>query len=264
MGGEKKSETTVVNQTTTPQPTAEETALNKLKLEQQQELNPFETRNIKSGLDLSNLLLKGLNLPGYLNTLPGGIDEATTQSIVDQSLKDINPYFAQSNLLDSGVRASAMARTAGDVRRQSATFNLQNLQQLLNLAVGGQAIPVQAATNEGVALGQRLAGLRSVNTSGVSTATSKGPNPFLQSFQTGAGTALGNFVCWVAAEVYEGGWEDIRTIQAQNFFLHKAPKWLLNFYAKFGERTAKFIKDKPMLKSILFRPLFRVFSWLGA
>ncbi len=182
MGSSKESGTTVVNQTTTPTPTAEETERNKILLEREKATSPAITRNILSGLDLSDLLLRGQNLPGYLSTLPGGISEDQTQSMVNKSLKDINPFFSQSNLLDSGVRASSMARAANDTRLQSATFNLGNLQQLLNLAVGGQAQPLQAPVSFGAQLGQSLAGLRSTNTSGTSTQTIKSMNPFFEKF----------------------------------------------------------------------------------
>lgn len=177
---EKSSGTTVVNQTSTPTPTAEETAYNQLKLEQQQAVNPYETQAIQSGLTLSNSLLTGQALPGYLNSLPGGISESDTQNMVNQSLHDITPGFQSSGLLDSGVRASISARTAGDIRNQNAAFNVQNLLQLLNIATGSQANPLQAPVSMGAQLGSSLAGLRSNTTSGTSSYSTQKQNPFLQ------------------------------------------------------------------------------------
>jgi hypothetical protein len=193
MGKERQASQTTINQSTTPTPTAEETALNQLQLQQQRDIQPSETRNILSGLDLSQLLLTGQPLPGYLGGLPGGISEDVTQGIVDRSLRDIAPSFQQSGLLDSGVRASIGARTAGDIRLGSATFNLQNLQQLLNLAVGGQAQPFQAPIALSGQLGERLAGLRSTQTQGTSSTTST--NPFLTGggILQGVGTGIGAF-----------------------------------------------------------------------
>ena len=191
MGKSKETSSSQQSSTQVAQPTAEETALNKLDLEARQATQPGLIKAQTSGLNLSNLLLQGLGLPGYLGQLPGGISEDVTQDIVGQSLRDIQPGFQQSGLLDSGVRASISARTAGDVRRQSAQFNIQNLQQLLNLALGGQAQVQQPIIGQAGAFGERLGGLRSITQTGGTTTTTKKPNVFLQSFAQGAGQGLG-------------------------------------------------------------------------
>src|SRR3990167_7748159 len=191
MGSDKSKSTTTVNQSTTPTPTAEETRLNQLDL-QLRERNQGALGDVQgNSLNLANLLLKGQGLPGYLGGLPGGVDEGVTQSIVDKSLRDIKPSFQQGGILDSGVAASVSARTAGDIRRNSAEFNINNLMQLLNLATGNAAqvqTPILAQSSD---LGGRLAGLRSVNQTGNSNTTTKSMNPFLKSFQQSAGTSLG-------------------------------------------------------------------------
>ena len=193
MGKEKQSSSTTINQSSTPTPTAEETRLNQLDL-QAREANQQGTIDIqKNSLNLGNLLLQGMQLPGYLQGLPGGISPEVTQGIVDQSLRDIKPSFQQGGILDSGVAASISARTAGDIRMNSEQFNLQNLQQLLNLAVGGQAQIQQPIIGQSQVLGQRLAGLRSTNTTGGSTGMTSSMNPFLKSFQTSLGQSLGGF-----------------------------------------------------------------------
>jgi len=192
VGQEKSSGTTVVNQSSSATPTAEETALNQLRLGQLQETAPYETEAIKSGLTLSNLLLGGQPLPGYLGGLPLGIGEDQTQSMVNSALRDITPGFQSSGLLDSGVRASISARTAGDIRNQNAAFNVQNLQQLLNIATGSQAQPLQAPMNYSSQLGASLAGLRSTNTSGTTTQNYRSnQNPFLNSLAGGFGQGFG-------------------------------------------------------------------------
>jgi len=194
MGSKEKSgSTTTINQSTAPTPTAEETALNRLDL-QAREANQQGTIDIqRNALNLGNLLLQGQQLPGYLRGLPGGISEDVTQDLVNQSLRDIKPSFQQGGILDSGVAASVSARTAGDIRRGSAEFNLNNLQQLLNLAVGGQAQIQQPILAQSQALGGRLAGLRTVNQTGTTTATSSSMNPFLKNFQSSLGTSLGSW-----------------------------------------------------------------------
>lgn len=192
MGAEKSGSSTTINQSSTPTPTAEETKLNQLQLQDYEASQAGRQQVNASGLNLANLLLQGQNLPGYLQNLPGGISPDVTQSIVDQSLRDIKPSFQQGGILDSGVAASISARTAGDIRNQSAQFNMQNLQQLLNLAVGGQAVPLSYGTDIAGQLGGRLAGLRTTNTTGTQNTTTTGMNPFMKSFQTSLGGALGN------------------------------------------------------------------------
>ena len=192
MGAEKSTQTTVQNQTSTPAPTVEETRLNQLDL-QAREANQQGTIDIqKNSLNLGNLLLQGLQLPGYLGGLPQGISPQVTDELVQQSLRDIKPSFQQGGILDSGVAASIAGRTAGDIRLNSAQFNLQNLQQLINLAVGGQAQIQQPIIGQSQILGQRLAGLRSLNQTGTNTQTTSSMNPFLKSFQTSLGKTLGS------------------------------------------------------------------------
>lgn len=194
MGSKEKSGgTTTVNQTTTNTPAPYEAERNALLYNQEAETMPSQTRNILSGLDLSNMLLTGQQLPGYLGALPGGISEDVTQGLVDRAMNDVNVGSQSSGLLDSGVNASLRARTSGDIRLGSATFNLQNLQQLLNLAVGGQAQPFQAPIAYGQQLGASLAGLRSTNTSGSQQMSNYAMNPFMKSFQTSMGSSLGSF-----------------------------------------------------------------------
>lgn len=192
MGSDKSTQSTSSNQTQTVTPDPSLTEMNKLDLELRQG-NQQGLANIqKSGLELGDLLLKGMQLPGYLNTLPGGIDQATTQAMVDQSLRDIQPKFQQGGILDSGVAASISARAANDTRLASAQFNIQNLAQLLNLALGGQAQVQQPIITQASQLGNRLQGLSSVNTTGTSNQTTTAMNPFMKSFQTGLGSSLGS------------------------------------------------------------------------
>lgn len=166
--------------------TPEERQLNQLQLEQARAFDPIQRQLNANGGNLVNQLLTGQALPGYLNTLPGGISPDVTQHIVDQSLRDLYPQFQSSGILDSGVAASIAGRTAGDIRASAEQFNIQNLQQLLNLAVGGQAQVQQPMLNTTSQLGSRLAGLRTTNQ------TITAMNPFLKSFQESAGKTLGS------------------------------------------------------------------------
>lgn len=196
MGQSKSSESSGGStQQTTVQPTAEETELNKILLGQKKETAPLETQAAKSGLTLSDLLLTGGDLPGFLQGLPGGISPDVTQDIVDRSLGDVRAGLQGGGLLDSGVRQELEARTSADIRTQSSQFNLQNLQQLLNLAVGGQAQPFASTLGFGGQLSQSLAGLRGTSTTGNFNQQTTSTNPFLtgKDILGGIGTGIGAF-----------------------------------------------------------------------
>lgn len=185
MSNEKQKTETTQRAEATP----EERELNKLLLEQARAGQAGTLQIQESGQNLINQLLTGQALPGYLEGLPGGISPEVTNRIVQQSLEDVRGGLQAQGLLNSGVRAELETQTAADIRAQAEQFNLQNIQQLLNLATGGQA-QNQALIGQGTSqLGQSLAGLRTIT--GSSTQTSM--NPFLKSFQQSAGKSLGSF-----------------------------------------------------------------------
>jgi hypothetical protein len=70
---------------------------------------------------------------------------------------------------------------------------------------------------------------------------------------SGAGAVLGKAavaaICWVAREVY--GEDDPKWMVFRQWLLTEAPEWLLDLYMEEGERFAKFISDKPLLKFIV-------------
>lgn len=55
--------------------------------------------------------------------------------------------------------------------------------------------------------------------------------------------------CWVAREVY--GESNPRWMMFRHWLFTLAPGWFRNLYIKFGERFAKFISNKPALKSFI-------------
>ena len=66
----------------------------------------------------------------------------------------------------------------------------------------------------------------------------------------GAATSIGTAMfCWVAREVY--GIENPKWLQFRYWMLNDAPSWFRNLYIKYGERIAKFISNKPRIKSII-------------
>lgn len=189
--GEKTAVTNVNSNQQQYTPTAEETQLNRDYADIFSAGKPGMIRNQQAGMDASYNLLTGQDLPGYLKDLPYGISKDVQDSIVQESLRQIMPSFQSGGILNSGAAASISARTAGDIYRNSAQFNLQNLQQLLNLGVGGQAQPLQMGMSAGSQLSSNLAGLRSYSGSSNGSSTTMGMNPFLKSFQQSAGSSLG-------------------------------------------------------------------------
>ena len=188
MGSSKQPSTsTTINSSssTTPSPTQE--AYNQLLLNRESSLDP-QIRDVQSqGLSLSSQLLQGQGLPGYLGDLTGGISPAITQDIVNQSLRDIQPSMQKYGLLDSGVNAAISARTAADVRTQSAQFNQQQLMQLLNQALGGQAQVQQPIVGFSSNLSNNLRGLTSSSSTSTQNQSGGSGNPFLSSLGTGLG-----------------------------------------------------------------------------
>ena len=195
MGSEKETVKTETQTQQTQQATAtpEETALNKLTLERAQAAQPGQLELQKNMLNLVNALALGQDFPGYLSGLPGGISPEMTTDISRQAISDIRPSFQVGGILDSGVAAAISGRVAGDVRRASAEFNIGNLLNLLNLAVGGQAQVQQPLLAQTAGLGAQLAGLRQVSTTrtGTGTGTQTTANPFLQNFQSSLGQTFG-------------------------------------------------------------------------
>lgn len=63
------------------------------------------------------------------------------------------------------------------------------------------------------------------------------------------GMAQGGMFCWVAREVY--GIENPKWLEFRSWMLNDAPSWFRNLYVKYGEKIAKFISNKPHIKSII-------------
>ena len=78
-------------------------------------------------------------------------------------------------------------------------------------------------------------------------ARSSGKSSMMGSILGGAASAIP--FCWVAREVY--GIENPQWLEFREWMLNDAPSWLRNLYLKYGERTAKFISNKPRVKSII-------------
>ena len=81
-------------------------------------------------------------------------------------------------------------------------------------------------------------------------ASSAGTMGAIGSAVGGIAQGYGTFAaCWVAREVY--GIENPKWLEFREWMLNDAPSWLRNLYLKYGERIAKFISNKPRVKSII-------------
>ena len=140
--------------------TAQEKQINSLDLELRQQAQSGLLSIQDLGMKLSEQLLSGGGLPGYLGALPGGISPEVTQNIVDDSLEDVATTAQFGGILDSGTTAELATSAAADIRTESEQFNLNNLMQLLTLAMGGQATTFGMSAGIGESLGTRLADLR--------------------------------------------------------------------------------------------------------
>jgi len=69
----------------------------------------------------------------------------------------------------------------------------------------------------------------------------------------GLGSLGGGFAskpgCWVAREVY--GIENPQWLEFRYWMYNESPSWFRNLYIKYGEKVAKFISNKPRIKSII-------------
>jgi hypothetical protein len=260
MGQPKTTSSTAA--TTTPGPTAEETAMNKLQLQQYTAFEPQQTEMYKNAFGLGNQLLTsfGNKDSNMWKSLIGGVTDEQQQRMITEQDRYLKPQLQAQGIYDSGTAATGRMRAATDLANQNAQFNVGALQNALNLALSGQAQVQSPAQGMTSSLSNQLAGLRS--NQATSNVTNRPMNPFLQSFATQAGSSLGGAnstgFCWVAAEIF-GGWDEPKTVAVRYYIGNIAPKWFKNFYIKYGERIAKFIHNKPVLKMIL-RPLFEHFA----
>ena len=65
----------------------------------------------------------------------------------------------------------------------------------------------------------------------------------------GMATGGTGFFCWVAREVY--GPTNPAWLQFRDWVLNESPQWFFDLYAKYGERFASWISNKPRLKTII-------------
>jgi len=197
MGETKVEETTHVTNEATQQatPTPEESELNRLRLEQYRQTAQPQTDVQLRGLSLIEQLLSGsTDLPGFFGQMGEGISPETIGTTATRLAGEALPGFQDLGLLDSGVMGKEISRSiANELLFPAEQFNIGAKQNLLNLALSGQAQVQQPITAGNQLLGAQLAGLRSVRSTGTGTTTgTTSRNPFLESFYGSLGTTLGS------------------------------------------------------------------------
>ena len=176
----ERGDTVTTQQQTTPQPTATESALMGNELQLSNAALPGQIQNVGYANSLAGNLMQGQSLPGYLNTLPGGVSPQQSQNMAQMGNQGIATQFQAMGGLDTGSAAQAMAGNYANTLNQNAQFNVQNLAQLMNLA-SGQSYQNQALqSSNNSMLGTQSGALASTNTTNTT-------NPFMQSLMSGLG-----------------------------------------------------------------------------
>jgi hypothetical protein len=183
MCGSSKQQETQQQQSTATQsytPSAQERELIDARAKAELGLIPQQTKLQETGMDLvQKLLAGGTDLPEFFQGLTISPEMAT--SLSQKAVRDIMPQFQSSGILDSGVSASVAGRSAADIERQVAEFNIGSKFNMLNQALGGQA-QVQAP----IAAGSQLLANQLART-GTTTTTG---------FQSGTGTVVNQANPW--------------------------------------------------------------------
>jgi len=192
MGAERTRTETDTNISQQAFATGDEAKINKLDLGFREAGQEGLIGTQDQTFNIISQLLGGGDLPGFLQGLPGGISSEAIGNQATQLAKQNLTGFNQLGLEDSGVAFRETAKDIGsNLLFPAEQFNIGNLQNLLQMALGGQAQAQSGALTAGANLGNRLAGLRGISTTGSSNTVQFAPNPFLRSFQESAGKSLG-------------------------------------------------------------------------
>lgn len=266
------------------------TEARKLEAEQFLQLAPELQKTRESELGFLEPILRGEAPTGIFSKLTQPVQESVA---FEKNRKRLLTSLSSAGLLDSGVRAELEKDLAIETSAATQATEQANLFNLLQITLGGTGSALgrgispilggpgvvapgqttgQLAQGIGTSQANRFAQAgfqQSIFQAELEAATSERNarrqqiSDLFGSVAGGVGAAGGAaaFFCWVAAEIFDGWWES-KTCAARSYVTFQAPKWFRNFYIKFGERIAKFIHGKPILKWAL-RPLFEYFAWRG-
>ena len=200
------------------------------------QLTPEEERNVQQRSRQASLAR------GRIGDSSSIASEALARS--DYTAQFAQPAFSMNRQLAGDVGMTILGRP-------SSSIALGN--QMLGQATAGaqgQMGPQLFDGSPGInmALQQRGQDMTLQGMQAQANAASQSSSGGLLDFAGSIGSAM-IMSCWVAREVY--GIENPKWIEFREWMLNDAPSWLRNLYLKYGERTAKFISNKPRVKSII-------------
>ena len=166
---------TTTSTSTTPQPTATDLALQQNELNISNATNQGSINNALQAQGLQSSLMGGTALPGYLSSLPGGVSQGQSMNEAQLGLQGLSTTAQSMGGLDTGSYQQAGANAFANTLNSNATFNVQNLAQLLSLASGNAYQNVGNAANNNSQLGTLATSL--TGTTGTSTTSA---NPFAE------------------------------------------------------------------------------------
>ena len=200
------------------------------------QLTPEEERNVQQRSRQASLAR------GRIGDSSSLAAEALGRS--DYTAQFAQPAFGMNRQLAGDVGMTILGRP-------SSAIGLGN--QMLGQATAGAAGPMGPQLfdpNVGInmALQQRGQDLTFQGMQAQANAASQSSGGGLLDFAGSIGSALIT-KCWVAREVY--GIDNPKWLQFREWLTYEAPSWFDRLYVKYGERTAKFISNKPRIKSII-------------
>jgi hypothetical protein len=200
------------------------------------ELTPEEERNIQQRSRQASLARGRIGDSSSLAAEALGRSDYTSQFA--------QPAFAMNRQLAGDVGMTILGRP-------SASIGLGG--QVLGQAQQGAAGPMGPQLfdpNMGINLALQQRG-QDINYQGAmaqaGASRSAGKAGMFGSILGGVASAIP--FCWVAREVY--GIENPKWLEFRYWMLNDAPSWFRNLYIKYGEKIAKFISNKPFVKSII-------------
>ena len=200
------------------------------------QLTPEEERNVQQRSRQASLARGRIGDSSSIATEALGRSDYTSQFA--------QPAFAMNRQLAGDVGMTILGRP-------SASIGLGG--QVLGQAQQGAAGPMGPQLfdpNMGInmALQQRS---QDINYQGAMAQASAARSAGMMGGIGGIAQGLGTYAaaCWVAREVY--GIENPKWLEFRYWMLNDAPSWFRNLYVKYGERIAKFISNKPRIKSII-------------
>jgi hypothetical protein len=182
----------------------------------------------------------------------------TDQSAVAGQLLGREKYLSGLRGEAAGMGQQAFAQNrqlAGDVGmtilgRPSASIGLGS--QVLGQAQQGAAGPMGPQLfdpNVGINMALQQRG-QDVTFQGMQAQANAAESAGMMGAIGGIAQGIGTYAaCWVAREVY--GIESGKWMQFREWMLNDSPSWFRKLYLKYGERFAKFISNKPRVKSII-------------